>query len=456
MSSVSEHARFAIRGVIEGFYGPPWTHQERLDMIDFLGRCGFNTYIYSPKEDPSLRDRWIQPHSQQELEQIREWANAASMQGIAFVYALSPGFGMEYANEAHLRSLADKFYSLYMLGVRQFALMYDDIPLQLMHQIDQEAFSHLAEAHAATASWIWEEISTWPETGKLLVCPTQYSGMGDEPYISYLGRHLPRPVELFSTGRFVCSPYLTSQDAMRFLTYTQRRPLYWDNYPVNDLAMANELHIGPLRNRDHDLCNYAAGYVANAMSRSECSKIPLMTAAEYLQHPEGYQADDSWERAIAAVVGNEQAAAFRRFAEHVQGSFLNDKESPRLLDDLLQFRFHFLQGSRQQAQALIELNKRFVEMESTADELLYGLSNRKLLEECRPWIEKYRIWGMVGQAAVSLIEAGIHGKMVQAALHLLRLKRLVKRAEAMPQKVCGNVMSMFVDNVLQEVKKSKQ
>lgn len=454
MSSVSEHARFAITGVIEGFYGPPWTHQERLDMIGFLGSCGFNTYIYSPKEDSSLRDRWMQPHSQQELDQFREWADAASKQGISFVYAISPGFGMEYASKTHLQALKDKFYSLYRQGVRQFALLYDDIPLQLMHEGDQAAFSHLAEAHAATARWIWEEINAWPETKKLLVCPTQYCGMGDEPYITYLGRHLPRSVELFWTGRFVCSPYLTSQDAMRFLTYTQRCPLYWDNYPVNDLAMANELHIGPLRNRDHDLGNYAAGYVANAMSSSEASKIPLMTAAEYLQNPQGYLADAAWDRAIEAVVGRKHAAAFRRFAEHVQGSFLHDRESPELLEAFLQFRFHFLQGNRRDA--LRQLQDLFLEMEMTADELLNGLENRKLLAECRPWIEKYRLWGMVGQAAVSLIDAGTEGKMAQAAYHLLKLKKLVKRAEAMPQKVCGNVMSMFVDSVLQEVKKGRQ
>ena len=34
---------FAIRGVIEGFYGNPWTHEQRLDCIRFIGRHGMNT-----------------------------------------------------------------------------------------------------------------------------------------------------------------------------------------------------------------------------------------------------------------------------------------------------------------------------------------------------------------------------------------------------------------------------
>ena len=39
-------------GVVEGFYGPPWSHGARLDMIKFSGKNGFNIYIYAPKDDP--------------------------------------------------------------------------------------------------------------------------------------------------------------------------------------------------------------------------------------------------------------------------------------------------------------------------------------------------------------------------------------------------------------------
>jgi len=37
-----------IRGVIEGFYGEPWSHEERLDLIAFCGREGFNTWVHAP------------------------------------------------------------------------------------------------------------------------------------------------------------------------------------------------------------------------------------------------------------------------------------------------------------------------------------------------------------------------------------------------------------------------
>ncbi len=36
---------FEMSGVIEGFYGPPWSHGDRLDMLRFMGRSGLKIYI---------------------------------------------------------------------------------------------------------------------------------------------------------------------------------------------------------------------------------------------------------------------------------------------------------------------------------------------------------------------------------------------------------------------------
>ena len=48
-------AEFVHRGVIEGFYGPPYSHEERLRLLDELGGCGMNRYVYAPKHDPLHR-----------------------------------------------------------------------------------------------------------------------------------------------------------------------------------------------------------------------------------------------------------------------------------------------------------------------------------------------------------------------------------------------------------------
>ncbi|MBQ9836356.1 MAG: beta-N-acetylglucosaminidase domain-containing protein [Akkermansia sp.] len=40
------------RGVVEGYYGIPWSTKARLAQLDFYGRNKLNTYIYAPKDDP--------------------------------------------------------------------------------------------------------------------------------------------------------------------------------------------------------------------------------------------------------------------------------------------------------------------------------------------------------------------------------------------------------------------
>lgn len=444
---------FPIRGVIEGFYGKPWTIEERLDMMTFMKRHGYNTYFYSPKDDPYLRDLWQEEHPPHQFESLQRLIRHAKDLGLNFTYCISPGLSMKYSSEEHFSKLLRKYRRMYDEGVRHFSILYDDIPSTLLHPEDQQIFKHLAAAHVHVTMALWEQLRAWSEQTSLIVCPTQYFGMGGEPYIQFLGHHLPKEIPIFWTGRFVCSPFLTEHDAQRFEAYTGHSPLYWDNYPVNDLLMADELHIGPLLHRDPHLYRHASGYVANAMELPESSKIPLITIADYLRDPEHYDPEESWKRAIREVAGTSDADAFLRFADNVRGSFLNDQESPQLLEAFHEFRFQFLHHD--QEAAVSRLMRTFKEMEQTANYLLHRMSNQKLACEVRSWLNKYWHWAKVGQAAVALIDKGSKGELIRAAFHFVRLKQWLKRAEKLPRKVCGNVVKLFTDIVLEEVQKQR-
>ncbi len=47
-----------IRGLIEGFYGRPWTHHERLAWFDRLDGAGATHYVWAAKAEPRHRDAW--------------------------------------------------------------------------------------------------------------------------------------------------------------------------------------------------------------------------------------------------------------------------------------------------------------------------------------------------------------------------------------------------------------
>ena len=51
---IKDYPSVRYRGVVEGFYGTPWSHQARLSQLKFYGKNKMNTYIYGPKDDPAI------------------------------------------------------------------------------------------------------------------------------------------------------------------------------------------------------------------------------------------------------------------------------------------------------------------------------------------------------------------------------------------------------------------
>ena len=47
--SLSDVGKEYILGVVEGFYGNPWTKDERLNLLKRMKEQNMNTYIYAPK-----------------------------------------------------------------------------------------------------------------------------------------------------------------------------------------------------------------------------------------------------------------------------------------------------------------------------------------------------------------------------------------------------------------------
>ncbi|MBA4170501.1 MAG: beta-N-acetylglucosaminidase domain-containing protein [Chloroflexi bacterium] len=379
---------FAVRGVIEGFYGPPWSHAQRLDLIAFIAARGMNTFVYAPKDDPLVRRDWRNPYSGRDLERLSELADACRRRGVDFVYCLSPGLSIRYGSTADLDTLAGKFDLVAEMGVHHFGLLLDDIPDTLQHPTDQTAFGDLVDAHISLVGRLFDRFGA---DRRLIVCPTVYWGYGDEDHISRLGRGIDPRIDLYWTGRAICSPTLDLLDAATFARATGRPPTYWDNYPVNDVAMGHELHIGPYRGRDRHLWRFALGVIANGMELFESSKIPFATIADYLHQPDDYDPETSWLQAIREVVGEEDSHAFSLFADNVRSSALSDQDAPMVTRALEAFVFEIEHGGGP-TMASHDLARLAEQLLSAADHLLRGpVQNRALIDEARPWIEAFEI-----------------------------------------------------------------
>src|SRR5437867_3826080 len=105
-----------LAGVIEGFYGQPWSQAERFELFDRMAEWGLNTYLYAPKDDLKHRALWRESYSASEAEKIGELIHACQQRKIRFIYALSPGLDIHYSQASELDHLKERFEQMLALG----------------------------------------------------------------------------------------------------------------------------------------------------------------------------------------------------------------------------------------------------------------------------------------------------------------------------------------------------
>jgi hyaluronoglucosaminidase len=289
---------FEVRGVVEGFYGTPWSHDARLEMLRFIGLHGMNAYAYAPKDDAKHRAEWRLPYDATETKRFEELAACGREADVRFGFALSPGLDIDYDSPDDRRQLLAKMQCLLDAGVTWFLLLVDDIPMR----------PGLAPRQAELTTALLDALRTQAPEVTLTFCPTEYVGMGASPYLTDLSRMLPVDVDVMWTGPTVCSPFITTAHAhARAAALGGRPPLLWDNYPVNDATMTESLHLGPYTGRDPALAGSVRGVLCNPMTQPRASKVALATAAAFLVDPDAYDPASSWRRAIDAAGGDDAA-----------------------------------------------------------------------------------------------------------------------------------------------------
>ena len=379
------------RGVVEGFYGTPWSHKARLSLIDFYGRYKMNTYIYGPKDDPyhSSPD-WRKPYPEDEAADIKELVEACRANYVDFVWAIHPGQDIKW-NEEDYAALVAKFEDMYALGVRAFAIFFDDISGDGANPYRQvELLNRLGE----------EFVKVKGDVAPLIICPTDYNRSWANPTergsLAVYGRELDPSVRVFWTGDYVCSD-LTPATLEWVGTRIQRPALYWWNFPVTDYCR----HIvmqGPVYGLDQTLtAENLCGFVSNPMEHAEASKLALYGVADYTWNIEDYDPHANWERGLGVLAGEDAGEAYRTFAIHSC-----DTESGYRRDESWETDvFDFDDYTQQQYDALLE---EFRRVEAAPEEMAENCSNEALMRELSPWLEEFGKLGARGVRTLELIK----------------------------------------------------
>ena len=117
-----------LSGVIEGFYGAPWTMTERLAAFDQMAAWGLGTYLYCPKDDLHHRAIWREPYGDADAAALGALVDACHARGLRFLYGIGPGLDIRYGDASDRVALQTRAAQMLALGVDGLAVLFDDIP----------------------------------------------------------------------------------------------------------------------------------------------------------------------------------------------------------------------------------------------------------------------------------------------------------------------------------------
>lgn len=421
--TVKDYPAVRYRGVVEGFYGTPWSHEARLRQLRFYGENKMNTYIYGPKNDPYHScPGWRKPYPEKESAQIRELVKVAAENEVNFVWAIHPGQDIKW-NDEDRRLLIAKLESMYNLGVRSFAVFFDDISGEGTDPHRQADLLNYIDRHFVKAK---------PDVTPLVMCPTEYNRSWSNPkgnYLTTLGEKLDPSIQIMWTGDKVVADI--KEESMEWINARIRRPAYiWWNFPVSDYVR-DHLLLGPVYGNDTHIASAMSGFVTNPMEHAEASKIAIYGVADYAWNPGQYDAQQAWEAAIREVLPG-AAGELQFFAAHnsdlgINGHNYRREESVEVKPVADRFLKSYLTDGTwrtEDYQLLLSLTRR---MQSASDILLVDTENRPLIEEITPWLLQFKLLGEIGEETLQLAQLIANGSVSESFLSSYRHIRALQQ-----------------------------
>lgn len=397
-SSTSFAHPVPLRGVVEGFYGKEWTFENRLDLMNFCRLHNLNAYIYAPKDDLYHREKWRTPYPSEKISELKKLVDAAKSNGVRFIFAISPGLDLNYSGKKaddDLKILLRKIDAVYNIGVRNFAIFFDDLK-------DSNGNHHEdGKKQAEFLNNMQKKLSErYGDVEPLLTVPTEYyrldmvNGRGKvKSYTEDFAANLNKNIVVLYTGEGVVCDGISDADFQAACKIYNRDLGIWWNYPVNDYTLTADgnrnakLALGAIEKLPTS--NVQAIFF-NPMSQFQLSKIALATGAEYANSPEIYDAEISWNKYIDSQFGKVANAMkiFARHSRHMENSWAKcgAADAPEF-EAAAQFIISSARAGRSYNSA--ELSRMIDDMEKAADILLKNLTPQ-YLAECKPQLEQFK------------------------------------------------------------------
>ena len=291
-------------GIIEGYFGRCWTHEQRRDVVSCLAPAGYRFFHYAPKIDAFLRRDWRHAHDAAATEALTLLSSHCRSLEVRFGVGLTP-FGAHLNFDAETRAaLKVKLAALDALDLDDLAILFDDMrgdvpdPAQRQAEIIAFCLDHC-------------------QAGRFYTCPSYYSddpvldrvfGVRPASYLEDFGRLIDPAIQIYWTGEEVCSVEIRPGHLRDVAQRLGRKVCLWDNYPVNDgPQMSQSLHLRGFSGRASEIAPWITGHAINPASQPALGCIPALTLAAAYAQGDGYAYGRAFMEAAVPVVGTELA-----------------------------------------------------------------------------------------------------------------------------------------------------
>lgn len=411
--TMSDYADVVTRGFIEGYYGNPWSTQDRVNLMQWGGYYKLNAYVYAPKDDPKHNSKWRELYTEQELtEKIEPLAEAGNTSKCRFVFALHPFMYNPITSSNYDSSVAilkEKFTQVMDHGVRQIAILADDAGNQgstLYTRLCNDMTDWLHEKQAEKNADGTLKYPGLKDT--LIFCPVNYMGWGESWYAN-----LPKTVQVINTGGRVWGK-VDNNFTSSFTNNSGVAPFMWINWPCTDNSKST-LSMGGYENAlGTDVQpGKVQGVVLNPMQQSEPSKAGIFMNADFswnlwtsMEH-----ADQTWEDSFSYVDHNSPVAtkgsdALRELSRHMKrytggGVVFESRESANIKSALQTFQGKISAGTVT-AQDCDEMISLFGDLQKAAKTYRSNAGNKDMLDQIVYWVDT---WDDVTRGAIAELQA---------------------------------------------------
>jgi hyaluronoglucosaminidase len=434
VGSIIDYPDVAFRGTVEGFYGEPWSHTDRLEQLRFYGKLKLNTYIYGPKDDPyHSSPHWRDAYPEDKAIQLKELVTEAQRNKVDFVWAIHPGKDIQW-NKADSVAVINKMEMMYSLGVRSFAVFFDDIAGAGTDAIKQADLLNYIQHHFS---------STKKDVLPLIMCPTEYNkswaNKKEGTYLDILGKNLDVAIRIMWTGNRVVGDI--TKEGLEWVNQRIKRPAFvWWNFPVNDYVR-DHLLMGAAYGLDVNAAAGMSGFVSNPMDKAEASKPAIFSVAMYTWNMKSYHPQQAWEAAQQYVMP-EAPQAFLLFGKHnsdpgANGHSYRREESTEiepLIDSFLSAQSRGAYAKQLAAKILSE----FAQISNAPAQMKSRSQNKRLIEQITPWLAQFEWLGKAGVAAIKSSDFFNRGNEAMAWEYFLKTKAALDSMASIDQQYNRN------------------